>query len=313
MSGGTTEPVWVLADPRPGTANQALGIAERLGVPFRTVPLAWGPLARLPWPWPTLAGLKAACRSRLRPPWPRLVVSAGRRSAPVALWLARHGVRTVHAMRPGFGAARFDLLVLGRHDRPAAAPNVLPILGACHRLTLARLAAARSASSDLAALPAPRVAVLVGGPVRGEGLDRETASRLVPRVLARFPDASLMVTTSRRTGAEASALLAAALAGRPHRLFRWGEDGCNPYLAFLAWADAVVVTGDSVSMLAEACATAAAVFVATKPVGRHARLIDSLMEAGRVATLEDGAVPIATPLDEAARVAAEIRARGLID
>src|SRR6478609_10493221 len=111
----TEPPVWVLADPRAGTAAQPLGIAERLGVPFRTVPLAWGRLARLPWPWPGLAGLAPAARAGIRPPWPRLVLSAGRRSAPVALWLGRHGARTVHCMRPGFGAGRFDLLVLGRH------------------------------------------------------------------------------------------------------------------------------------------------------------------------------------------------------
>ena len=33
MSAAT--PVWVLDDPRPGTAGQAIGIAERLEVPFR--------------------------------------------------------------------------------------------------------------------------------------------------------------------------------------------------------------------------------------------------------------------------------------
>ena len=47
--------IWVLADPRAGTAAQALGIAERLDMPFRTVPLGWGKLARLPLRWPMLA------------------------------------------------------------------------------------------------------------------------------------------------------------------------------------------------------------------------------------------------------------------
>jgi mitochondrial fission protein ELM1 len=303
----------VLADPRAGTANQALGIAERLDVPFRVVKLGWSAWARVPWPWPTLAGLDAASRARLAPPWPRLVISAGRRAAPAALWLGRRGVRTVHAMRPGFGAARFDLLVLGRHDRPRPAPNVIEIVGACHRVSSAVLARARGEWAGLAVLPAPRVAVLVGGPVRAEGLDRDTAARLIPRVLARFPEASLLVTTSRRTGAAASALIARALADRPHHLFRWGEAGPNPYLGYLAWADAVVVTGDSVSMLAEAAATAAPVFVATRERGRHERMIASLIAAGRVGRLDEPAPPTITPLDEAARVAAAIRARGVLD
>ncbi len=46
--------VWVLADPRTGTAAQALGIAERLGAPFRAVPLEWGAAAALPLAWPSL-------------------------------------------------------------------------------------------------------------------------------------------------------------------------------------------------------------------------------------------------------------------
>lgn len=303
----------MLADPRPGTANQALGIAERLGVPFRVVPLRWGALARVPWPWPTLAGLDAAARARLVPPWPRLTISAGRRSAPVALWLGQRGVRTVHAMRPGFGATRFDLLVLGRHDRPRPAANVIEIVGACHRVSSAVLTQARSDWAALAALPSPRVAVLVGGPVRAEGLDRKTAAGLIPRVLRRFPDASLLVTTSRRTGAEATALIAETLAGRPHRLFRWGDAGPNPYLGYLALADAIVVTGDSASMLAEAAATTAPVFVATRERGRHERMIASLIAAGRVRALEELAPPTITPLDEAERVAAAIRARGWLD
>src|SRR4051794_17986484 len=134
--------IWALADPRAGTAAQAVGIAERLGVPFRTVPLAWGGMAGLPWPWPSLGGLTPTARAGIRPPWPRLVISAGRRAAPVARWLGRRGARLVHCMRPGFGAGDFDLLVLGRHDRPKDAGNILPILGACHRMSQARLEAA---------------------------------------------------------------------------------------------------------------------------------------------------------------------------
>jgi len=308
MSG---EAVWVLEDPRAGTAAQALGIAERLGVPFRIVPLAWGTLARLPWPWPSLAGLRDA--GGLAPPWPRLTLSAGRRSAPVSRWLRRRGVRTVHAMRPGPGAADFDLLVLGRHDAPPAGATVFPILGATHRVSPARLAAARDEWPGLDALPAPRVALLVGGPVRGEGMAAAVAARLVPGILAAVPGASILATTSRRTGDAAARVIAEGLAGTQHRLFRWGDAGPNPYLGFLAWADAVVVTGDSVSMLSEALATSAPVFVATEEAGRHLRLVRSLYEAGEARPLASaGGAFRRDALDETGRVAAEIRARGWV-
>lgn len=310
---GEDAAVWVLADPRAGTAAQALGIAERLGAPFRAVPLAWGAAASLPLAWPSLLGLAPAVRAAFRPPWPRLVLSAGRRSATVALWLARRGARTVHCMRPPFGRHRFDLLVLGRHDAPPDAPNILPILGATHRVSPAALEAARREWAVLGELPAPRVALLAGGKVRATGMDTNVAMSLGATV-AGFAG-SVMASTSRRTGGAATAALAGALAGVPHRLFRWGDAGANPYPGFLAWADAVVVTGDSVSMLSEALATDGPVFVAD-PGGigpRHRALHASLYAAGQARPLSrDPSFFARAPLDESGRVAAAIRARGLL-
>ena len=305
-------PIWALADPRAGTAAQALGIAERLGVPFRSVPLAWSGMAGLPWPWPSLAGLTPAARAGFRPPWPRLVISAGRRAAPVARWLGRRGAKLVHCMRPGFGAGDFDLLVLGRHDQPKDAANILPILGACHRMSQARLDAARrngppGRAARAANCPPGRRPGAGGG-------DGPAGAAALGAEVAGFAG-SVLATASRRTGAAATDSLAAALSGMPHRLHRWGDAGPNPYAGFLAWADAVVVTGDSVSMLSEALATAVPVFIAD-PGGlgpRHLRLHGALIAAGQAKMLAAAPTPFDRPkLDEAARVAAEIRARGWV-
>jgi hypothetical protein len=329
MSGFTTEgePVWVLADPRAGTAAQALGIAERLGEPFAVKRLGWTALSRLPnlLPWGSLTGLAAEARAALVPPWPRLVIASGRRAAPVALWLKRKsGARLVHVMRPGVAAGRFDLLVIPVHDAPAPAPNLLQVIGAPHRMTHAVLAeAAARLAPRIAELPRPRVSLLVGGPVRAEGLDPTRARDLATRVaaLALAAGGSVMATTSRRTGSPAEEALAAGLDSVPHLLHRFGQarngaSGDNPYAGLLGAADAIVVTGDSVSMLSEACMSEAPVFFWAPPglAGpRHARFHASLVAAGLAAplagTLEGQERP---PLDEAARVAREIRARGLV-
>lgn len=302
--------LWVLADPRAGTAAQAIGIAERLDRPFRTVGLEWGRWARLPLPFPTLLGL--ADRSAFRPPWPGLVISAGRRSAPVALWLKRRGAGVVHCMRAP-GSAGFDLHVVGAHDRMPPAPNRLEILGAAHRISPARLAEARGRFGALAALPSPRVALLLGGPVRGEGLAPGIAAELGRRV-AGFAG-SVMATASRRTGAAATAALAAGLDTVPHRLHAWGSTEENPLLGFMAWADLLVVSGDSVSMLSEALVTAAPVFVA--PLGeegsRHRALHESLYAAGQARPLDRAPAPFSRERrDEVGRIAAEITKRGLL-
>jgi mitochondrial fission protein ELM1 len=169
----------------------------------------------------------------------------------------------------------------------------------------------RADFAGFAALPRPRVGLLLGGPVRGEGLAPEVATRLGARV-AGFAG-SVMATTSRRTGAAATEALGAALATVPHRLHRWGEAGANPYLGVLAWADVLVVSGDSVSMLSEALVTAAPVFIAaTGGEGRrHLALHESLYAAGQARPLDRAPAPFArAPLDEVGRVVAEILRRG---
>tara|TARA_Y100001970_G_scaffold176071_1_gene214618 strand:- start:112 stop:447 length:336 start_codon:yes stop_codon:yes gene_type:complete len=51
----------------------------------------------------------------------------------------------------------------------------------------------------------------------------------------------------------------AALAGLD--VYIWDETGPNPYLGFLAHADSLIVTGDSVNMVSEAAATGKPVHV----------------------------------------------------
>lgn len=334
------ERVWVLDDPRPGTSAQAIGIAERLGVPFRRIPLAWRWATHLAGlvPGGSLAGLAAPSRLAARqaepgalaglpprsPAGPALVISAGRRSAAVALWMKhRYGCRIVHCMSPGVAGLMhrqlFDLLVIPEHDNPRPAPNVFPVLGAPHRLSpLLLRQAEQSWQERLGHLPHPRIALLVGGPVRGTEMPPALAHGLGRRVarLAASAGGSVLATTSRRTGREATEALAAGLGPALHLLFRWGEPGENPYRGFVASADAIVVTADSVSMLSEACATDAAVYVALPELAgrRHRRLIDSLYQAGQARALSNTVAPWPrVPLDEAGRVAAEIRRRFPLD
>ncbi|MBV9782287.1 MAG: mitochondrial fission ELM1 family protein [Acidisphaera sp.] len=362
--------VWVLDDPRAGGAEAAIGIAERLGTPFRRIPLSWNWLAHVAAlsPHGSLLGLAAVGRGsgsagrigqgweqaigyaapgRRNPPpvagsaapswqegnpaeaaWSRLcpaspalahvsrpvlTLSSGSRSAAVALWLkARLGTRLVHCARPGLRGSAFDLLVVPRHEQPPDAANVLATLGLTHRLSPLLLRQARLAWQErLSHLPHPRIALLVGGPVRGTDLKPAVAHTLGTRIagLAKSLNGSVLATTSRRTGAEATDALAAGLAPSLHVLYRWGEPGPNPYEAFLASADAIVVTGDSIAMLSEACATDAAVFVALPELAgaQQRRLHASLFEAGQARLLGGSVSPWPrTPLDEAGRVAAEI-------
>ena len=286
--------IWALCDDRPGTAAQVLGVAEALGCPFVEKQVRYDGLARLPnlLRGASLIGIDRATRASLAPPWPDAVISAGRRTAPVARWIKHHAGKPVilaHLMNPGRrGADEFDLIALPNHDCLAPggdAANILRIVGAPHRVTPARLAqAATSWAPSLSGLPRPFIAVLVGGATRRRPFPAATASRLGAQVsaMARAVGGSVLLCTSRRTGRQADAALAAAV-GQPSTAFFWSRGGDNPYLGYIALADAIVVTGDSVSMACEACATAAPVFIFA-PEGfaapKHRRLHRELIAGG---------------------------------
>jgi mitochondrial fission protein ELM1 len=315
--------VWVLADDRAGNVSQATGVAEALGWRFEVKPIAYTWAATLPngLRGASLSGLDAASRAGLQAPWPDVVIAAGRRTAPVARWIKRQsGGRAFlcQIMWPGrAGVADFDLVAVPTHDTlPGLRPNVLRVTGAPHRVTEARLALeAAKWAPRLDHLPHPRIAVCVGGTTRKRAFTVAMATELGERVsqLAAASGGALLVTTSRRTGQAQAAALFAAMPEVAHA-FRWGVDrGDNPYFGYLALADAVVVTGDSVSMVCEACASPGPVYVFAPPKlisDKHGRLHRHLQALGMAEPLTgDFTAWRHPPLNAASDIAAVIRLR----
>ncbi len=308
---------WVLSDGKAGAETQSLGLAEALGLVPEVKRLA----VRAPWRWlpPALwlAPLAApgSGGAGLAPPWPDLVIACGRLTAAPAAALRRAGrgaIRAIQIQDPQLDLRHFDLVVAPAHDRLAGA-NVLTTLGALHRATPGRLAAAAARLTPrLEALPQPRVAVLIGGDSKVHRMTPKIARRLGRDLaaLARTRGAGLMVTVSRRTGLEAAAALRTALQGVAADF--WDGRGENPYFGYLGLADAVLVTEDSVTMASEAAATGKPVHVISLAGGsaKFRRFHQALREAGVTrpfaGKLDSWSY---APLDETARVAAAVRER----
>ena len=114
---GTEAPaVWVLLGHKAGDNNQVIALAESLGVPFAEKRMRYRPTEL----WsnlllgPNLLGISRVCAGQLRPPWPKLVISAGRRNEPVARWIRQQAgpaVRLVHVGRPWARPERYDLII----------------------------------------------------------------------------------------------------------------------------------------------------------------------------------------------------------
>src|SRR5262249_2080443 len=155
---------------RPGNATQALGLAEELGWPYEVKHLRCRPAARLHnrWLGASLRGIDHSASAPLEPPWPDLVIAAGRRTAPVAQWIREraHGRTRLVALgrRAGDDAERFDRVVTPSYARLFPHPHRIETSGPLHRVSRDALAKASEEWADrLAETHSPRIAVLVGG------------------------------------------------------------------------------------------------------------------------------------------------------
>ncbi|GKC72317.1 fission protein ELM1-like protein, partial [Tanacetum coccineum] len=186
---------------------------------------------------------------------PLLVVSSGRDTISVASSIKRLApdhVFTIQIQHPRSHLSRFDLVISPRHDYYPQTPegkkhipwflrgwitprqpprknvvgDIVLTLGALHQVDSAALQCAASAwHTELGSLCKPLLVVNIGGPIRhcryGADLARQLTMSLL-NILSTYP---------------------------------------NPHLGHLAWADAFVITADSVSMLSEACSTGKPVYV----------------------------------------------------
>ena len=310
--------IWAVSDGRIGIENQALGLAEavarlRPAEVVRKHVAFTGLYDRLP------SALKFSPHrflkpgsDRIAPPWPDLWIGAGRATLPFAVRMRRwSGGRTfvVQVQDPRWPARLFDLVMPPEHDG-LTGENVLPIIGSPHRVTPERLAEeAAGFAQAIDALPRPRIAVLIGGTSKSNDLTETRARSMAQSIAAAVREAggSVMVTFSRRTPEAAEAVLSETLGALPGVV--WRGDGPNPYFAFLAAADHILVTEDSTNMVTEAASTGTPVSILAMDGGspKFARFHRGLQQAG-ITRPFDGRLERWTyaPLRETDRAADEV-------
>ena len=308
--------VWIISDGKAGHLAMTTGVAHAMGLEARIIDVAPSRLSR--WlaprgPAPSQAG---AIMPEPGGAWPDYVFAAGRLTIPYSRAIRRRAggqTFTVAFMDPRVDNAA-DLIWVPGHDARRG-ENVITTLTSPHGFTAERLAALRARMpKGIAAMPPPRIAVLLGGPGAGFAFSSADSDRLAGslRTMAGL-GASFLITPSRRTPPALIEAVRAATAGAPRIL--WDGTGENPYPDFLACADSFVVTADSVNMTGEACATGKPVYVFMPERGRakfhtfHAEL----REAGATRPLPEHPSSLETwrytPIDAARQIAEAIAAR----
>lgn len=270
---------------------------------------------------------------------PLLVVASGRDTISAASSIRRLAsdyVFVVQIQHPRTRLDRFDMIITPRHDyyaltpqaqeqiprflRPWVTPreppgrNVVLTVGALHQIDSAALrSAATTWHDEFAALSRPLLVVNVGGPTGhcryGADLARQLIAYLQNILLT---CGTVRISFSRRTPEKVSKIIVKELGDHP-KVYIWDGEEPNPHLGHLAWADAFVITADSIGMLSEACSTGKPVYVigSERCKWKFADFHNSLKERGLVRPFtgsedlsESWSYP---PLNDTADAASKIR------
>lgn len=273
--------LWGVTDGKVGMDNQCLGLAESLGVEIDMMPIQ-----NLKFPYNKLTPFVRPRRRMGRfmdnvvsdapifnpSRWPDVIFTCGRQSIYPAMAIKAFNDGNSFLMKlqsPQIKTSHFDMVIVPEHDA-LRGENVKTLFGAPHRVTKARIEKdAQRFASHLDEMPDFNIAVMIGGPNDVFGFTKSDVVHLAESLksVAMRYKAGLLITCSRRTPRYTLDILEKTLGDTPRIV--WKGEGENPYFAYLGLADAVIVTGDSVSMVSEATIAEKPVYIFQLQGGSH--------------------------------------------
>jgi uncharacterized protein len=266
--------IWVLQGARTGDNAQARELAALLDADIILKELRFNGLHHLPNSvlGASVASLAAHSKTGLQPPWPDMVIAAGKRAAPIALWIkqtSKARTKIVHLGRPRARLSAFDLVIATpQYGLPPDANVVERILpfATPKEVDINELEKWRMIWGEL---PRPLIAAAIGNrkyPLRFDVAEAQLLGQQL-NDLAKQTSGSLLLLASPRTGSALVGHIAAGLQV-PHKSYGEFDKANNPYQSALKLCDRFVVTSDSVSMISELMNTGMPVDVFELPVAK---------------------------------------------
>ncbi|HSQ97556.1 MAG TPA: mitochondrial fission ELM1 family protein [Rickettsiales bacterium] len=274
--------VWVLTDEKVGSNNQSIAIAERLSHYYVIKKIVYNNFIRFPnfLRRDTLIGVNKKQSSDIKQDLPDVVVCAGRRLSSVALNIKKRSENktfVINIMKPDLPYDKFDLILLPVHDnipeKYLRNGNIIETHGSLTMINANRMNEEKEKWNEFFAdYKRPLVSLIVGGDTKSYKYDAKEFGIMVSNLanIVNKVSGSLLITTSRRTNSECVNQIRKK-SNCDHYIydFNWENDDRNlmkselgnPYHAFFGLSDFLVVTGDSMSMISEACSTGKPTYV----------------------------------------------------
>lgn len=263
--------ILIIADDRVGTYSQAIALAEESGLKYQIIHQEYNFLKFLPnfiFSKSTIR-IKKHSKSKLTNLdfIPLYIISAGRKSAPTALFLqnflqkkSQTKTKIIQILKPEINYNLFDYILLPNHDKIPKKyqknQNIINYIGALSKNF-------KNISKNLHInfenkiknFTKPIILVLVGGDTKNFKFPLNSAKNLInfSKKLAQDYQGSIHILNSRRTSQIINEFLQN---NRDENTFFYDFNLLkdeNPYYDFIYHSDLIIASGDSISMICEVC------------------------------------------------------------
>lgn len=266
--------ILILADDRVGTYSQAEALAQESGLEYEILFLEYNFLTFLPNLFFSQSIIRLKKSSKLKilslSYCPNYIISAGRRSAPIALYLKNillkkynFGSKIIQIMRPEINFNKFDFVIIPKHDEPhpPCPSNLILSLGSLckNNINLDD----NSTFKIIEDFKKPIFSLLIGGSSKKTKFTISSAQKLIDKSLkiSQKYNASLIILNSRRTDFEINNFIKKTInkdvVFYDYNLLK----NNNPYHKIIRISDLFIISGDSVSMISECCSTGKPVLI----------------------------------------------------
>ncbi len=194
------------------------------------------------------------------------VISCGEAlSAVNFIYSAERSAKSIVILKPkALGFGRFDLVVVSKHDHPPERDNIALTEGAANLISGTYLAQQAkillNSFPQLAQSQKFRIGLLLGGDTKKYILTKELAEKALTQISQACEelDCELLISTSRRTSEEVVGFLKKEISASPRcKLLIIASENNHPAAVggILAVSGAVIVSGESISMVSEAASS----------------------------------------------------------
>ena len=250
---------WAILDNRTGNRNQVLGILAELDFKYKIIEIKYNLFSVLPNFFFQILNFNfhiQSFSSQLAGPKPDLIISCGRRTATISIYLKKKfnlKPTCVHLMYPRFTffKKKLDLIFTPMHDSVKENKFVKKFLGTPSNVVLIK--------NTIHHYIQPIIFLIIGGNHGRYKLSEKEVENIILKIISKIKNkGTLLITTSRRSSKKVTSKIdsmAEEYSVIKEVYHPRNNNAKNTYLKNLSLSNEIVVTGDSMSMVSEACET----------------------------------------------------------